>query len=114
MLHLVYAFLCPVFYFTVLASKYVDVGVMLVRLVFEYVFLFLFFLFLTFIGSFARLFLKNVRGNSTARKKSSFNFVGASRAHRILSRVTRRCSSSFFPSIRSLRNLADFLIFKSS
>lgn len=114
MLHLVYAFLCPVFYFTVLASKYVDVGVMLVRLVFEYVFLFLFFLFLTFIGSFVRLFLKNVRGNSTAQKKSSFNFVGASRAHRILSRVTRRCSSSFFPSIRSLRNLADFLIFKSS
>lgn len=33
MLHLVYALLCPVFYFTMLASKYVDVGVMLVRLV---------------------------------------------------------------------------------
>lgn len=97
MLHLVYALLCPVFYFTVLASKYVDVGVMLVRLVFKYVFLSLFFIFLIFIGSFIRLFLKNVRGNGTERKKSSFNFVGASRAHRILSRVASRCSSSFYP-----------------
>lgn len=49
MLHLVYALLCPIFYFTVLASKYVDVGVMLVRLVFEYVFFFPYFSFLLFL-----------------------------------------------------------------